>query len=297
MRERQVFLAAAALFLFAPLSILALPLVLFQQADGKVFEETAMDMPMDIHDSFLGLLPGGAGCGGTAPSPFPVSLSPPVSAPLSSRFGLRPDPLGAGVRCHAGIDFAVPTGTPIAAAADGVVALAGVLGGYGRAVLVNHGNGVSTLYAHLSAPLVSPGQRVTRGQQIALSGNTGRSTGPHLHFEVRINGEPIDPLPLLTGGVPAYLRALHMVATAYSPGDGFTPGTITASGLPAGRGVVAVDPDVIPLGTRLYITGYGFAVAGDTGSAIKGYRIDLGMNTVEEARQWGRREVVVYVLQ
>lgn len=99
------------------------------------------------------------------------------------------------------------------------------------------------------------------------------------------------------GGEPLrYRRMLRMEATAYSPGDGHTPDAYTATGRRAGRGVVAVDPRVIPLGTRLYIDGYGPAVAGDVGGAIRGNRIDLGFDSVSEARAFGRRPVTVYVL-
>lgn len=93
-----------------------------------------------------------------------------------------------------------------------------------------------------------------------------------------------------------YRQVLRMVATAYAPGDGYTPGSRTAAGLRAGKGVVAVDPRVIPLGSRLYIDGYGPAVAGDTGGSIRGNRIDLGFDTPPEARAFGRRTVTVYVL-
>ena len=89
------------------------------------------------------------------------------------------------------------TGTPIRAAADGVVVFAGGRGGYGNATIIDHGNSLATLYAHQSSILLGDGQRVTRGQVIGLVGSTGFATGPHLHFEVRINGVPVDPLPYL----------------------------------------------------------------------------------------------------
>jgi murein DD-endopeptidase MepM/ murein hydrolase activator NlpD len=97
---------------------------------------------------------------------------------------------------HEGVDFAVPQGTPVYAAADGVVAGAKPNGGYGNWIQIDHGDGVSTVYGHLSrfAPGISAGATVERGQLVALSGNTGRSTGPHLHFEVRTDGKPVDPL-------------------------------------------------------------------------------------------------------
>ena len=95
---------------------------------------------------------------------------------------------------HEGIDIAAPIGTPIWAAAAGTVIYAGWLSGYGSLVLVDHGNGLATAYAHASAILVVLGQQVSQGETIALVGSTGHSTGPHLHFEVRINGVAVDPL-------------------------------------------------------------------------------------------------------
>lgn len=122
----------------------------------------------------------------------------PTSGRLTSRFGNRVHPIFGGVRFHAGIDIGAPIGTPTLAADDGIVVLAGVQSGYGMAIGVSHGavdgRDVVTFYAHQSAVLVSIGQRVTRGQQIGKVGNTGNSTGPHLHFEVRLDGSPVDPL-------------------------------------------------------------------------------------------------------
>jgi hypothetical protein len=121
----------------------------------------------------------------------------PVQGPITSAFGPRNAPGLEGF--HTGIDIAVPEGSPVTATADGVVSSAGEEGGYGLAVHIDHGAGVETLYGHNSMLLVSPGQRVRAGQVIALSGNTGHSTGPHLHFEVRIDGRPVDPTPYLQG--------------------------------------------------------------------------------------------------
>jgi murein DD-endopeptidase MepM/ murein hydrolase activator NlpD len=115
----------------------------------------------------------------------------PAIGPLSSPFGMR------WGRLHAGIDFAARPGSIIRAASSGTVVLASWYGGYGNAVDIDHGNGLSTRYGHASEVLVSTGEYVTVGQPIALVGSTGDSTGPHLHFEVRQNGTPVDPLPFL----------------------------------------------------------------------------------------------------
>lgn len=115
----------------------------------------------------------------------------PVSGTLTSNYGWR------WGRMHQGIDVAAGTGTPIAAAAAGTVIVAGWNGGYGNLVVVDHGNGISTAYAHQSAMSVSVGQSVGQGTILGAVGSTGNSTGPHLHFEVRINGAATDPLPYL----------------------------------------------------------------------------------------------------
>lgn len=111
---------------------------------------------------------------------------------ISSHFGLRGD------NVHKGLDIAAPTGTPILAAADGRVTYADWAGTYGMLVEIDHGGGIVTRYAHASAIRVEAGQRVTAGQHIADVGSTGRSTGPHLHFEVEVNGEVVDPLTWLS---------------------------------------------------------------------------------------------------
>lgn len=119
-------------------------------------------------------------------------MSWPIATSISSGFGPRDG------RQHLGIDLVVPQGTPVRAACDGVVAYAGTkLRGYGRLLIVKHGGGLSTVYAHNRELLVREGAAVARGQIIALSGATGHVTAPHLHFEVRVDGAAIDPVPLL----------------------------------------------------------------------------------------------------
>lgn len=121
----------------------------------------------------------------------------PASGRLSSKFGEREDPFNYSERFHAGIDIAADYGSDINAAAEGIVITAGALPGYGKAVIVSHGHGLSTLYGHISSTVAKEGQKVKKGELIARVGSTGRSTGPHLHFEVRINDTPIDPLKYL----------------------------------------------------------------------------------------------------
>lgn len=115
----------------------------------------------------------------------------------TSGFGTRRDPFNGRRSLHNGIDFAGPRGTPILAPADGVVVFAGTQGGYGRAVKIRHANGFETFYAHLNRATVRVGQTVRRGQKIAELGNTGRSTGPHLHYEIHYNGRPVNPLKFI----------------------------------------------------------------------------------------------------
>jgi murein DD-endopeptidase MepM/ murein hydrolase activator NlpD len=125
----------------------------------------------------------------------------PVNGQIVSRFGDRVHPLSGEGAFHAGVDITANVGTPVHAAADGVVSAAQFANGYGRAVVVDHGNGMSTLYAHLSNFDVIPGEEVRRGQVIGLSGESGRVTGPHLHFEVRQGGSPVNPTRYLQRSV------------------------------------------------------------------------------------------------
>jgi murein DD-endopeptidase MepM/ murein hydrolase activator NlpD len=136
------------------------------------------------------------GSGGTT-APTSGELSWPVSASITSGFGYRVHPIFHVRRLHTGVDFDCNSGDPIKAAAPGSVIEAGWRGGYGKCVVIDHGGGLATLYAHESVILVSAGQTVTRGQVIGKVGSTGYSTGPHLHFEVRVNGSPVDPMGYL----------------------------------------------------------------------------------------------------
>jgi murein DD-endopeptidase MepM/ murein hydrolase activator NlpD len=127
--------------------------------------------------------------------------STPTNAPgngyITSTFGFRLDPFTGGKAHHMGIDFDANMGDPVHAAADGVVSFAGVKTGFGNVIEIDHGNGYSTLYGHNSALVAKVGDLVHVGQVIAKAGSTGRSTGPHIHFEVHVNGVPVNPAPFL----------------------------------------------------------------------------------------------------
>jgi murein DD-endopeptidase MepM/ murein hydrolase activator NlpD len=123
----------------------------------------------------------------------------PVNGRLLSRFGDRQDPFSGEGAFHTGVDISAPMGTAVRVAADGVVYHAEYVGGgYGKLIVVDHGNGMRTYYAHLSRFDVLPGQEVRRGEIIAYSGATGRATSPHLHFEIRMGGSAVNPHPYLT---------------------------------------------------------------------------------------------------
>lgn len=136
--------------------------------------------------------PGNAGSAGGS-----GALMWPASGPITSPFGWRTHPIFGTARYHSGIDIGAVYGDTVVAADSGVVIFADWMGGYGKAVVIDHGGGISTLYGHNSELLVSEGQRVSKGQAISRVGATGYATGPHLHFEVRENGSPVDPMSYL----------------------------------------------------------------------------------------------------
>ncbi|WP_156680524.1 M23 family metallopeptidase [Sphingomonas profundi] len=129
----------------------------------------------------------------SVPSAKPIR----TSVAFTSGFGVRSDPFRGGAAMHAGIDLAGPQGTPIYATADGVVARGEWANGYGNLVEIDHGRGIATRYGHLSRIIAHAGDRVKRGDLIALMGSTGRSTGSHLHYEVRLDGHAVNPVPFL----------------------------------------------------------------------------------------------------
>ena len=135
--------------------------------------------------------------GGTVKPESTGSMMWPASGPITSPFGWRIHPIYGTSRYHSGIDIGADYGDAVAAADGGVIIYADWMGGYGKTVMIQHAGGLTTLYGHCSALLVSEGQRVSKGQTIARVGSTGDSTGPHLHFEVRLNGSPVSPLNYL----------------------------------------------------------------------------------------------------
>ncbi len=121
----------------------------------------------------------------------------PVMGSVRSPFGSRMDPFSGEGAFHTGIDISAPMGSDVHATADGTVLSAGWSGNYGRLVRIDHGNGIETYYGHLSQFLVVPGQEIRKNEVIALSGSSGRATGPHVHYEVRVAGTPVNPIKYL----------------------------------------------------------------------------------------------------
>lgn len=136
-------------------------------------------------------------CVGLLPAQAQPLAYAPVSGQLSSGFGWRTDPINGSNRFHAGVDIAAPSGTPIYAPQNAKVAYSGTYKGYGNVVVLDHGYGLYTLYGHTSTYYVRAGEFISQGQVIAAVGTSGRSTGPHLHFEVHQNGQYVNPLSYL----------------------------------------------------------------------------------------------------
>ena len=177
--------------------------------------------------------------------------SPVDGARISSKFGYRIHPIRKTRRMHTGVDYAAPTGTPVKATADGTVVRAGVAGGYGNMVEIQHSDGTTSRYAHLHAFRTSVGQPVKQGQVVGLVGSTGMSTGPHLHFEIRRNGSPVDPLGVISGSAATVPAAEAANATEPVAGPGNTlavpgPGGQVASqsASPAGIPTMQMNPFV-----------------------------------------------------
>jgi murein DD-endopeptidase MepM/ murein hydrolase activator NlpD len=153
------------------------------------FQQDEAQLTSEI-DSFMRRL----SASGTKLPAFAGGFVRPVPGAITSGFGYRYHPILHITRLHAGIDFHAPTGTPVRAAASGIIVSSQYMRGYGNVVMIAHGSDIVTVYGHLSRREVSVGQHVTKGQVIAASGATGLATGPHLHFEIRVHGRPVNPL-------------------------------------------------------------------------------------------------------
>jgi murein DD-endopeptidase MepM/ murein hydrolase activator NlpD len=140
------------------------------------------------------------------------SVEPVKGSAFTSGYGVRSDPFRGRAAMHAGIDLAGPIGTPIYATADAIVGRSEWANGYGNLIELNHGRGIQTRYGHLSRSAVSAGQRIKRGDLIGYMGSTGRSTGSHLHYEVRIDGKAVNPVPFMQSN--SYLLAVQRRAAA-----------------------------------------------------------------------------------
>lgn len=146
------------------------------------------------------------------------SAQPVTRVSFTSNYGVRSDPFRGVAAMHAGVDIPGAIGTPVYATADGIVSRSERSGGYGNMVEVDHGRGIATRYGHLSKLLVLPNTRVVRGQLIALMGSTGRSTGSHLHYEVRIDGQAVNPMPFMQSA--DFLRSVQDRALTAKPAIG-----------------------------------------------------------------------------
>ena len=165
------------------------------QTERAAYERMVRELEVNSRD--LGVMIRGAQAPPLRPhvaeARTPFGFMWPSRGAITSGFGLRRHPVWGIMHVHTGLDIAAVWGSPVLAASDGRVIYAGWFGGYGKIVVIDHGQGISTLYGHLSQSLVPSGEEVHRGQVIARVGNTGFSTGPHIHFEIRINGTPVDP--------------------------------------------------------------------------------------------------------
>lgn len=160
-------------------------------------EESALEELIREKEAQIAAARRASGISGPEFSTPPGLVAWPVHGTITSPFGWRQNPFGGGPEFHQGLDIAASTGTTVTAAASGTVISAGWYGGYGNYILIDHGGGMSTGYGHLSQIFVASGQTVQKGQAIGAVGSTGASTGPHLHFEVRMHGKPVDPAAYL----------------------------------------------------------------------------------------------------
>ncbi len=183
-REREVQLSEQVAAKRRMLSAIITERAAAEQAVREIEEDSAAVEAMIQRLQGGSALPGGR---------VMAALVRPLSGPVASRFGFRRHPLFGRRHFHTGVDIPASRGTPVPAAHDGKVLFAGWYGGYGKLVILDHGHGVSTLYGHLGRISVRTGQSVSRRQIIGYVGSTGYSTGPHLHYEIRRNGRPVNP--------------------------------------------------------------------------------------------------------
>lgn len=161
------------------------------EAQNKNINKMLTDTKASVSE-LLGEIEGQSGTLAAFPNKWPTD-----GGSISSNYGGRIDPISSGREWHDGIDIAVDFGTPVYASGSGTVEISGINGGYGRYILINHGNGYKTSYAHMSALIAPSGKKVAKGEIIGLIGSSGYSTGPHLHFEVTADGQNIDPFYVL----------------------------------------------------------------------------------------------------
>jgi murein DD-endopeptidase MepM/ murein hydrolase activator NlpD len=170
---------------------------LYKAEEEKRKSEAEYDRLLAISDNIKSMLQGMESASAMPSSGGNGSFVWPCSGTITSYFGWRVHPIFGTRKYHSGMDIGVDYGTPIHAAAAGVVIYSGWMGGYGYAIMIDHGGGLVTIYGHNSSLSVGEGQRVSQGQVVALAGSTGYSTGPHCHFEVRLHGEVTEPLNYL----------------------------------------------------------------------------------------------------
>jgi murein DD-endopeptidase MepM/ murein hydrolase activator NlpD len=196
-RFRNLF-SARHFFVAALLSVFAAPAIAAEVPQGAIGGPFEAVQPLKSAPNFKQLFASWKKLEQPAAGTVAIPSSQPVKGTaLTSGFGVRSDPFRGRAAMHAGIDLAGPIGTPIYATADAIVGRSEWAGGYGNLIELDHGRGIQTRYGHLTRSSVRAGQKVTRGQLIGYMGSTGRSTGSHLHYEVRIDGKAVNPVPFM----------------------------------------------------------------------------------------------------
>lgn len=194
--------------------------------------------PVSMDNVYVGnVVPEGGFAEITPPAPkmlaFAKRSAVASTLQVNSNFGVRRDPINGGSRMHTGVDLHATYGQSVGAALAGKVIYAAYRGGYGNLVIVDHGRGISTFYAHLSSIAVMTGQRIVAGETLGYVGSTGRSTGPHLHYEVRARGRALDPSALITFKGKSIFANGRLVDGPTEEGGDETPVTMTKDGKPA----------------------------------------------------------------